>query len=80
MTNVTTQSVVVTVSADHAMGDVVKGLKAAGLKVDQVLDAINVVTGTSQIKSLEKLRRIVGVVDVSSDHDVNIGPPGAPVS
>ena len=73
------QSLVVTVSG-RAVGDVTRDLKAAGFEVDQVLDAIGVVTGSADTKNLGRLRKISGVADLSPNHDVNIGPPGAPIS
>jgi hypothetical protein len=42
--------------------------------------AIGVVTGSALPASVAKMRKIPGVTDVSSDHPVDIGPPGAPVS
>jgi hypothetical protein len=74
------QSFVVTVSGDHPIHEVARKLKASGFQVDQVMDAIGVVTGSALPTSLAKLRKVAGVADVSSDHAVDIGPPGAPVS
>ena len=74
------QGLVVTVSSDHPIHDVARKLKAAGFQVDQVMDAIGVVTGSAAPTSLAKLRKVSGVTDVSADHAVDIGPPGAPVS
>ena len=76
----TKKSFVVTLSGDRHIHDVAHDLKAAGLDVDQVMDAIGVVTGSANAKSLAKLRSVKGVSDVSADHDVDIGPPGAPIS
>jgi hypothetical protein len=74
------QPLVVTVSGNRQIHEVAHDLKAAGFEVDQVLDAIGVVTGSAPAKSVARLRNIKGVTDVSSDHDVDIGPPGAPIS
>jgi predicted transcriptional regulator len=74
------QSVVVTVSSDRHIHEVARDLKASGLESAQVLDAINIVTGSVAPKSIEKLRKVRGVQDVSEDHPVSIGPPGAPIS
>jgi hypothetical protein len=74
------EAFVVTVAADHPIHEVARGLKAKGFEVDQVLDAIGVVTGSALPASVAKMRKIPGVTDVSSDHPVDIGPPGAPVS
>lgn len=71
------QAFVVTVSGDRPVHDVARDLKANGLEVDQVMDAIGVVTGSAESTSLAKLRKVRGVTDVSADHAVDIGPPGA---
>ncbi len=68
---------VITVSGDRAIHDVADDLRAAGLRVDQVLEAIGTVTGSADPKHVERLRKIKGVADVSPDHSVDIGPPGA---
>jgi hypothetical protein len=76
-------AVVITLSGDRNMQDVVRDLKASGLEVpkkDQELGAIGVVTGLAPSTSIAKLRRVPGVKDVSPDHKVDIGPPGAPVT
>jgi hypothetical protein len=74
------QALVVTPSGDRALGDVVRDLKAAGFEVGQVMEAIGVVTGSAPSSDIAKLRKVRGVKDVSPDHAVDIGPPGAPVS
>lgn len=74
------QSLIVTVSKDRHMDDIVPDLKAAGLVVEGVLDAIGIVTGSASAKSIAGLRKVRGVADVSSDHKVDIGPPDAPIS
>jgi len=74
------QPLVVTVSGNRGIHEVARDLRAAGFDVEEVLDAIGVVTGSADAKNLARLRTIEGVADVSPGHDVDIGPPGAPVS
>ena len=74
------RAVVVTLSGDCDVHEVVRGLKAAGLEIDQALAEIGVVTGSADADQLEKLREVRGVADVSPDHPVDIGPPGSPIS
>ena len=74
------QRLVITVSGDRPIHEVAADLRAAGLQVDQVLGAIGSVTGSTHPKNVKRLRRVRGVADVSSDHPVDIGPPGSPVS
>jgi len=80
MTKSEKQSLVVTVSKDRHLHDIVPDLKKAGLEVEGVLDAIGIVTGRASAKSIAGLRKVRGVADVSSDHKVDIGPPDAPIS
>ncbi len=70
------QAMIVTLSGDHPIGQVVQDLKAAGFEVEQVLDVIGSVTGNCDRKIAGKLRAIAGVADVSIDHPIDIGPPG----
>jgi hypothetical protein len=71
---------VVTGSGSRSIHEVAKDLKAAGFEVGQVLDSIGSVTGFAPAKITKQLRSIRGVADVSEDHPVDIGPPGAPIS
>src|SRR5947209_3989155 len=74
------KDLVVTVSGDRGIHDVTRDLKAHGFEINQVLDAIGVVTGSASASHITRLRKVPGVQDVSADHPVNIGPPGAPIS
>jgi hypothetical protein len=74
------QALIVTLSGDRTIKEVVRDLRAAGLKVDQILDATGIVTGSADEKSLARLRRVKGVADVSVDNPVDIGPPDAEIS
>jgi hypothetical protein len=80
MAKATKQSLIVTVSKDRNIKAIARDLKAAGLEVEGVLDAIGIVTGRADAKSIARLRKVRGVVDVSPDYKVDIGPPGAPIS
>lgn len=79
MAKKTTQPMIVTLSGKRAVHEVARDLKAAGLKVEQVLEATGIVTGSADPKSAGKLRKVRGVADVSADHPVDIGPPDADV-
>ncbi|HET6851961.1 MAG TPA: hypothetical protein VFH46_06530 [Pyrinomonadaceae bacterium] len=74
------QSLIITTSGNRSIKDVARDLKDAGLDVDEVLEGINVVTGKGAAGSVDKLRSVKDVVDVSEDTPVDIGPPGAPIS
>ena len=74
------RSLVITTSGQRPLHEVARDLKDAGLEVEQVLDAINVITGKGPAGIEGALRNTKGVVDVSEDFPVSIGPPGADVS
>ena len=80
MTNEAKQPMVITVSGDRPIQDIADDLRAAGFDVDQVLESIGSVTGSAHPKNAARLRGVKGVVDVSEDHPVDIGPPGATIS
>jgi hypothetical protein len=74
------KSMIVTISGDRSIHEVARDLKKAGFTVGQVLEFTGTVTGSAHSKDVKRLRGIRGVADVSEDHPVDIGPPGAPVS
>ena len=70
---------IVTTSGKSSLSDVKKRLTESGFAVDQVLDEIGVITGTSSDDNVERLRKVAGVADVSPDEQVDIGPPDSPI-
>jgi hypothetical protein len=68
---------IVTTSTDRPIDEITRDLKAAGFSVGQVLEEINSITGAAAETSVEKLRSIEGVVDVSPETPIDIGPPGS---
>lgn len=74
------KSWIVTASEDRPVGDVAKELMANGFTITQVLGEMNVITGVARDEVIAKLRAIPGVVDISPDLPVDIGPPDAPVT
>jgi uncharacterized protein Smg (DUF494 family) len=74
------KSLVITTSGNRSVHDVARDLKDAGFDVEDVLDAINVVTGKASDDQKDKLRSVSDVVDVSDDTPVDIGPPDAKIS
>ncbi|MES1167359.1 MAG: hypothetical protein ABUL68_05090, partial [Pseudomonadota bacterium] len=69
---------IVTTSSDRPIAEITKDLKAAGFSVGHVLEEIGSITGQAADDTATKLRSIAGVVDVSPDAPVDIGPPGSP--
>jgi hypothetical protein len=74
------KSLVITTSGKRSVHDVARDLKDAGFDVEDVLDAINVVTGKASADQKDKLRSVSDVVDVSDDTPVDIGPPDAKIT
>ena len=59
--------------------EVVKRAKKAGLKVDQELDSIYILTGSIDSEKVDKLRAVRGVAAVESDSDIQLPPPNSPI-
>ena len=72
-------AVIVTLSGERKVHDVARDLRAAGLNVEHVLEETGIVTGTADSNTHAALRKIRGVVDVSADHPIDIGPPDSDV-
>ena len=75
------EKVTVTVGDDH-VGDitrVVSQLEAEGMKVDQVLEVVGVITGSVTSERRAAIERLPGVVSVESEHTFQIPPPDAEV-
>jgi hypothetical protein len=71
---------VVTLEPGTAVGPAGAALAKAGLHIDQVLEAIGVITGSGAASLGSALRKVPGVADVASQTTIDIGPPDAPVS
>lgn len=68
---------IITTNAKRPITDIAKDVGAAGLKGVRVLKEVGSITGSADEKVVAKLRKVRGVVDVSPDADVDIGPPGS---
>lgn len=68
---------IVTLKGDRPIGDVRRELEKAGLKVEEAMEEIGVISGSCAADSAARLRKIKGVADVSRDHSIDIGPPGS---
>ena len=69
---------IVTTSGDRPNQEIAKDLSKAGASVEDVHEHIPVITVNCDDRAVGKLRGVSGVVDVSPDSDVNVGPPGSP--
>jgi hypothetical protein len=66
---------IITTSSDRKIADIASDLKKAGFAVDHVLEEVGSITGNAAEETVTKLRSIPGVVDVSPDTPIDIGPP-----
>lgn len=71
---------IVTTSGGRSLKDVARDLEAAGFAIDEVLEAIGIITGSASDSVAEKLRAVPGVADVSPDQPIDIGPPDSPTT
>ena len=68
---------IITTSSDRPMADIAEDLETAGLTVSQINDQISSISGTGPAGLKSKLQKVKGVVDVSPDAPIDIGPPGS---
>ena len=78
MTKERRRRVHVTLGGDPATARSVEDLAAAGLDIDERLDAIGVVTGWADGDTVQRLRSLDGVT-VEAERDVQLPPPESPV-
>jgi hypothetical protein len=68
------------VSDSHVsrLKDVAQAAKKVGMKVDQQLDALGVLTGSIDQSKLAQLRRVDGVSSIEEEREVSIPKPDNP--
>ena len=66
---------IVTTSDARPVAAIAKDLRKAGFTVEQQNDAIQSIVGTADDTVAAKVRAVEGVVDVSPDTPVDVGPP-----
>jgi hypothetical protein len=71
---------IVTTSTDRPIRDIAKDLEKAGFSVGQVNEEISSISGAAADDTARNVRSISGVVDISEDLPIDIGPPDAPIS
>ena len=58
---------------------VVKEIKQAGMKVEQELKDIGVITGSIDSEKVKSLRKVKGVAHVEESRQVHIAPPDSDI-
>jgi hypothetical protein len=73
--------ITVTIDRRHASAarDVAEALRAAGMRVDQVLDDIGMVTGTVDDAAEQAVRAVAGVQSVDRALNFQLPPPDSPI-
>jgi len=66
---------IVTTSPDRPIKTIAKDLEKAGFSIGHVNGEIQSISGAAGDHIVKKLRSISGVVDVSADEPIDIGPP-----
>lgn len=59
--------------------DVTEELKAAGLKVDQVMEKLGTITGSAAPSTVAALKRVKGVAGIEESLTARIAPPESEV-
>ncbi|RUR28913.1 hypothetical protein ELY33_13320 [Vreelandella andesensis] len=67
---------IVTVSSDQSINEIANRLSAEGLTIRDVLEEIGCITGSADNVTVERLKEIKGVVDITPDIQIDMGPPG----
>lgn len=75
------EKITVTVGDDHVadVNGVAERLKGAGMNVDQVLDAMGIITGSVPAGRRAAIERLPGVAAVEAEHTFQIAPPDAEI-
>lgn len=75
------EKIVVSVDDDHLgqIDEVVGRLQAAGMRVEQVLHAVGVITGSVDNPALAQLDAVTGVAAVEPQRTYRLPPPDADV-
>ena len=66
---------IVTTSSERGIRDIAGDLEKAGFSVGRVLEDVGSIIGAAADETITTLRSIPGVVDVSPDRRIDIGPP-----
>ena len=68
---------IVTASGERPLAQVAAALRKGGFAVDEVMDAIGVISGRCAEAKVAALRRVAGVADIAPSTSVDVGPPGS---
>lgn len=72
------KSWIVTTSPGRPIAEIADELKGLGFSIGQVLEEVGSITGQAGDDAITRAKSIAGVVDVSPDAPIDIGPPDSP--
>jgi hypothetical protein len=74
-------NLLVSVDDEHLnrFSEVVKGLKDAGMDVEQEMEGIGTVTGSIDSEKVEQLRKVEGISHVEESRQFQIAPPDSDI-
>lgn len=75
------KSITIAVADNHLDNilEVAHHLQEAGLKVEHIMDAVGVITGSCETCEMEKMTQIAGVESIEAQDHYRLAPPDAPV-
>ncbi|MGO1689974.1 MAG: hypothetical protein ACTHYL_06800 [Halomonas sp.] len=68
---------IITISSDQPINEMATRLSEEGLTIKDILEEIGCITGSADNVTVERLKKIQGVVDVAPDIQIDMGPPGS---
>jgi precorrin-6B methylase 2 len=68
---------IITISNDQSIREIATRLSAEGLTIKDILEEIGCITGSADIATADRLKKIKGVVDIAPDVEIQMGPPDA---
>lgn len=63
----------------NRMSEVVQKLEAAGMKVEQVMETLGIITGSCSSDKVEALSQVEGVTHVETSREYQIAPPDSEI-
>ncbi|MDN6323663.1 MAG: hypothetical protein L0J73_13570 [Halomonas sp.] len=68
---------IITISSDQPINEMATRLSEEGLTIKDILEEIGCITGSADNVTVERLKKIQGVVDIAPDIQIDMGPPGS---
>lgn len=66
---------VITTSGERPIEEIADELSRSGFEIDQILSEVGLITGRAAEDAVARARKVAGVVDVSANVSIDVGPP-----